>query len=133
MLPGEDPGEVLAGIDAVLRDFNAAGTGARARIAECAPSTGGPSETPTDAPFVRACREALVAAGADGEPGGLTVNCDMTHFRSAGVPALVCGPGLLEVMHAVDEYIAVGELRAAVGKYRGVFTHLLSPGSTWWQ
>lgn len=132
MLPGETPQSVLATIDAVLADFNTGGHGAHASVVECAPSTGGPSETPQDHPFVQLCQRALAAAGADDALGGLTVNCDMTHFRAAGVPALVCGPGRLEVMHALDEHIVVSELEQAVDQYRAILLEALDGGSPRW-
>ncbi|AXG76555.1 M20 family metallopeptidase [Streptomyces paludis] len=130
LLPGETPESVVAAVGEILDRFNARGTGATASVVECAPSTGGPSETPADDPFVTLCRAALAAAGADDSLGGLTVNCDMTHFRAAGVPALVCGPGRLEVMHAVDEHIVVEELRASVGLYRAILTAALTGPET---
>ncbi|MEV7426563.1 M20 family metallopeptidase [Streptomyces sp. NPDC091212] len=134
LLPGETQESVVAAVGEVLDRFNAAGEGASASVVACAPSTGGPSETPGDHPFVGLCRRALAASGADDSLGGLTVNCDMTHFRAAGVPALVCGPGRLEVMHAVDEHIVVDELRDSVGLYRAILTEALSadPESPAW-
>ncbi len=50
----------------------------------------------------------------------------MTHFRAAGVPTLVCGPGQLEVMHAVDEHVVVDELAASVGLYRAILAESLT-------
>ncbi|WP_233518634.1 M20 family metallopeptidase [Streptomyces corynorhini] len=134
LLPGETPESVVAAVEEVLDRFNAAEGGARASVVACAPSTGGPSETPEDHPFVRLCRRALASAGADDSLGGLTVNCDMTHFRAAGVPALVCGPGRLEVMHALDEHIVVDELRDSVGLFRALLTEALAadPRSPAW-
>ncbi|MFJ6297886.1 M20 family metallopeptidase [Streptomyces griseoviridis] len=132
LLPGETQESVLAEVDAVLAVFNAGQHGARAAVAECAPSTGGPSETPSDHPFVALCRRALAAEGADDSLGGLTVNCDMTHFRAAGVPALVCGPGRLDVMHAVDEHIVVAELEESVGLFRAILTEALSGRGPAW-
>ncbi|MEV7085325.1 M20 family metallopeptidase [Streptomyces sp. NPDC093085] len=142
LLPGETPESVIAEVDAVLAEFNASasasanadasaagvgdGHGAYASVVACAPSTGGPSETPGDHPFVALCRRVLADAGADDTLGGLTVNCDMTHFRAAGVPALVCGPGRLEVMHAVDEHIAVDELTGSVDLYRAILLAALA-------
>nr|WSZ94801.1 M20 family metallopeptidase [Streptomyces sp. NBC_00857] len=126
LLPGETQESVVEAVGEVLARFNARSRGATAAVVECAPSTGGPSETPQDHPFVRLCRGALAAAGADDTLGGLTVNCDMTHFRAAGVPALVCGPGSLEVMHAVDEHIVVKELVRSVGLYRTILAAALA-------
>ncbi|NIY69399.1 M20 family metallopeptidase [Streptomyces malaysiensis] len=131
LLPAETQDSVLAEVAAVLDAFNTGGHGATASVVACAPSTGGPSETPQDHPFVDLCRRALAAEGADDTLGGLTVNCDMTHFRTAGVPALVCGPGRLEVMHAVDEHIIVDELIASVGLYRAILAQALAEGASW--
>ncbi|RMB85077.1 M20 family metallopeptidase [Streptomyces shenzhenensis] len=132
LLPGETQDSVLAEIGAVLEAFDSGGHGATAAVAECAPSTGGPSETPPDHPFVLLCRRALASEGADDSLGGLTVNCDMTHFRAAGVPALVCGPGRLEVMHAVDEHIVVAELEESVRLYRAILTEVLGTRGPAW-
>ncbi|MFE7075137.1 M20 family metallopeptidase [Streptomyces sp. NPDC057620] len=132
LLPGETQESVLAEVNAVLDRFNKGGHGATAAVAECAPSTGGPSETPPDHPFVLLCRRALAEAGADDSLAGLTVNCDMTHFRAAGVPALVCGPGRLEVMHAVDEHVVVTELDESVGLYRAILAEALGGQGPEW-
>jgi succinyl-diaminopimelate desuccinylase len=134
LLPGETQESVLAEVGAVLDEFNKdpdANGGASASVVACAPSTGGPSETPQDHPFVALCRAALAAEGADDTLGGLTVNCDMTHFRAAGVPALVCGPGRLEVMHAVDEHIVIDELIESVGLYRALLVRALAADAVW--
>lgn len=133
LLPGEGADDVLAAINEILEEFNRAHTPARARIAECAPSTGGPSQTPDDHPFVRLCQTALESVGMDPALGGLTVNCDMTHFRAAGVPALVLGPGRLEVMHAVDEHVELSQVTGAVEAYAAVLTAALSGGEQWWR
>ncbi|MFE3142926.1 M20 family metallopeptidase [Streptomyces scopuliridis] len=132
LLPGETQESALAEVGAVLEAFNAGGHGATAAVAECAPSTGGPSETPPDHPFVLLCRRALASAGADDGLGGLTVNCDMTHFRAAGVPALVCGPGRLEVMHAVDEHIVIAELEDSVRLYHAILSEALGARGRAW-
>lgn len=132
LLPGETQESVLAEVGAVLDTFNSGTHGAKAVVVECAPSTGGPSETPSGHPFVELCRRVLAAEGADDRLGGLTVNCDMTHFRAAGVPALVCGPGRLEVMHAVDEHVVVAELEESVGLYRAILTEALTARGPAW-
>ncbi|MEK8174141.1 peptidase dimerization domain-containing protein [Streptomyces sp. M19] len=48
---------------------------------------------PRDHPFVGLCRRALAAAGADDTLGGLTVNCDMTHFAPRACPRWSAGRG----------------------------------------
>ena len=91
--------------------------GLTARIARFAPSTGGPSEPDGDDPFVRCCAAALAAIGQEGDLGGMQVNCDMSHFRQAGIPTVVFGPGEPRDMHTVDESIALSELDRGVHGY----------------
>lgn len=131
LVPGESAEGALEEIDRMLAQFNSRFAPLGAHIVECAPSTGGPSETDPNHPFVVACRQALAAIGQDGEPGGLVVNCDMTHFRAAGVPCLVYGPGELEVMHAIDEWVSVASLDRAVDGYVAIAEKLLAGDETW--
>lgn len=131
LIPGESAESALQEIDRLLAEFNARFAPLGAHVVECAPSTGGASETDAGHPFVVACREALAAIGQDGDLGGLVVNCDMTHFRAAGVPCLVYGPGELEVMHAIDEWVSVTALDQAVEGYVAIAGKLLAGDGTW--
>lgn len=125
LIPGETAEQALAEIAAVLCEFNTHNTRLSATIFECAPSTGGPSETPADDPFVQASQLAMTQIGEESELSGLVVNCDMTTFRSAGIPTLVLGPGTLEVMHAKDESVEIEQLHRAVAAYRAIMNGLL--------
>jgi succinyl-diaminopimelate desuccinylase len=127
LVPGETAESALAEIDALLAKFNADNAPVTAAIAECAPSTGGPSQTADTDPFVISCQHALDGVGADSTLDGLIVNCDMTHFRAAGIPTVVIGPGELEVMHVPDESIDINELRRAVGIYEAILHRILTP------
>jgi len=120
LVPGETEEAVINEFEAWLRDFEAESGGISATIVKLAPSTGGPSETSGDHPFVQACMAGLSDLGMSPEPAGLTVNCDMTHFRAAGVPAVVCGPGSPDVMHVSDEHLAVPALEQAVIAYEAM-------------
>lgn len=125
LVPGETDEQALTEVEAVLEMFNAQNPNLQASIYECAPSTGGPSETPPTDPLVRDSQTAMSAIGENPEPSGLVVNCDMTTFRSAGIPTLILGPGTLEVMHSRDEYVEVEQLTRAVAAYRAILTQLL--------
>ncbi|SDE68875.1 M20 family metallopeptidase [Auraticoccus monumenti] len=125
LVPGEDDGGALAEVQVVLDRFNAAHGRLSATIVECAPSTGGPSETPRTDPFVAAAVAGMAAAGERTDLGGLVVNCDMTTFRSAGVPTVIVGPGTLEVMHAIDEHVPVEQLYRAVVVHRAIIESYL--------
>ena len=127
LVPGETAESALAEIEALLAKFNADNAPVTAVIAECAPSTGGPSQTADTDPFVMSCQRALDGMGADSALGGLIVNCDMTHFRAAGIPTVVIGPGELEVMHVPDESVDIDELRRAVDVYEAILRRILTP------
>ena len=125
LVPGETEEAVIAEFEAWLADFEHESGGMTARIVALAPSTGGPSETAAEYPFVRACQAGLAQAGLSPELSGLIVNCDMTHFRSAGIPAVVCGPGSPDAMHVRDEHLAVESLERAVTAYASMARHWL--------
>jgi succinyl-diaminopimelate desuccinylase len=120
LVPGETEDTVTAEFDHWLREFEAAAGGVNARIVEFAPSTGGPSETSADHPFVLACQAGLADVGLPTELSGLMVNCDMSAFRAAGIPAVACGPGSPDVMHGRDEHVAVEALDRAVCVYEAI-------------
>ena len=126
MVPGETADDARGEIDDLLAEFNRTHAPVTARIAALAPSTGGPSETAVDDPFVVACRGALREAGESDEVGGLVVNCDMTTFRGAGIPTVVFGPGELEVMHAADEFVPLDQLERARVAYRAMAERALA-------
>lgn len=130
LIPGETEQGALEEFKAVLARFAAERPGLGVEVVDLAPSTGGPSETAPDHPFVAACRRALRRMGQTDEPAGLVFNCDMSHFHAAGVPAVVYGPGSVAVMHAADEYVDIADLEAAVVGYVAVAAEVLGEGST---
>lgn len=131
LLPGETEADAQAEIATFLERFRARHPQFEVAIAHCLPTTGGPSETALDHPFVEACLEGLARAGQTTQPGGLLVNCDMTHFRAHGVPTVVYGPGRPEVMHTKDECVAVAELEAALQGLESMIDVLLAPARRW--
>lgn len=133
LVPGESGADAQREVEELLAQFNAGHAPLRAHILELAPTTGGPSETPKDHPFVVSCQRGLVRAGMSPHLGGLTVNCDMTHFRAADIPCVVMGPGRADVMHTVDEYVGLDDLARGVRCYDAVVRELLRPRSSWWR
>jgi succinyl-diaminopimelate desuccinylase len=128
LVPGEQEEEVLAAVNGILERFNREHSGLTARLADLAPSTGGPSETAVDDPFVVACAAALSGIGQGGERGGMQVNCDMSHFRRAGMPTVVYGPGSPSEMHVANESIALDELDRGVAGYLAMVRAFLEGG-----
>ncbi|WP_137389970.1 M20 family metallopeptidase [Rhodoligotrophos defluvii] len=120
LVPGETEDAVIAQFKTWLEAFESSTEGYTARIVDLAPSTGGPSETLPDHPFVIACQAGLAEIGLPTALSGLVVNCDMSSFRAAGIPAVVCGPGSPDVMHARDEHITVAALERGVDAYESM-------------
>jgi acetylornithine deacetylase len=76
--------------------------------------TGGmfaPAETPHDAPIARLVAS-CTAAELDREArfAGVPWGADMRLWCAAGVPTVMVGTNGIELAHAVDERVAVGEL-----------------------
>lgn len=125
LVPGETEDAVIAEFKDWLKAFSAGAGGCTAGIVDLAPSTGGPSETLADHPFVITCQAGLAEVGLSTELSGLIVNCDMSAFRAAGIPAVVCGPGSPDVMHVRDEHVAVDALERGVLVYEAMARHWL--------
>lgn len=130
LVPGETEEAVTVELNAWLAEFNQVEADCSASIVNLAPSTGGPSETHADHPFVLACQSGLAESGLSTELSGLIVNCDMSSFRSAGIPTVVCGPGSPDVMHVCDEHIEVTELEQGVRAFDAMARHWLIEGKT---
>jgi succinyl-diaminopimelate desuccinylase len=130
LIPEESNASVEREIKDLVLNFNVKDVGF-ASIYSFAPTTGGPSETSPNEPFIQICQAVLLSLGSDEALQGLQVNCDMTHFRKAGIPTIVTGPGSLEVMHAANEHISIIELSDAVAIYQHYLEKLLEKGATW--
>lgn len=128
LVPGETEEAVLDTIGEWLQQFERENPGFTAGIIECAPTTGGPSETPGDDTFVETARNAMKELGCSAELYGLQVNCDMTHFRQKNISTLVCGPGSPDVMHVSNENVDIGELERAVDVYTEIARSYLESG-----
>ena len=47
-------------------------------------------------------------------------------YQAAGIPAIVCGPGTIEMAHRPDEYIEISQLEACLEMLHSLTTHLSS-------
>jgi acetylornithine deacetylase len=45
-------------------------------------------------------------------------------YQQAGVPAIVCGPGSIDVAHRPDEYISIGQIDGCLDMLRRLLAHL---------
>ena len=57
---------------------------------------------------------------------GFPAACDMVHFRAAGVPTAVLGPGDLARAHTADEWVDIREVADAARIYALAALSLLS-------
>lgn len=119
LLPGESPESVLADyrrlVATVLADAGSEGVTA---VVDEPLLVDDALETPTSAPIVQAAVAAAEALGMDATPQGVPYGSDASKFARAGIPAIVCGPGSIDLAHAADEWVPVVEVEQAVTFYR---------------
>jgi acetylornithine deacetylase len=111
MRVGVAPGESVAAVEAVCRerladhasvDFERLGVQFE------------PAEITPDEPIVAGLREAMRANGLTAtEPTGETYGADARHYITAGIPAVVFGPGRIEEAHFPDESIRWSDVLTA--------------------
>jgi len=129
LLPGETDASARAEIEALLARARAAGI--EAEIAGTKETTGGATETPSDAPIARAALDAVRRHGAPSAPGhpgpiGFPAACDLVHFAGTGASGVVIGPGSLDVAHKPDEFVPREEFIAAARIYATIATSMLA-------
>lgn len=74
-----------------------------------------PARVPIDRPIVSTIRDAFAdATGKDARLEGMTYASDMRHLvNTGGTPSVLFGPGDVRNAHGPDEYVPIGELKAA--------------------
>ncbi len=73
-----------------------------------------PAYIPADHPLVAAVMESAREAGIKASPAFMNASCDSWRYtEQLGIPAVVFGPGSIAKAHAVDEQIAISEIRSA--------------------
>ena len=88
---------------------------------------GRPASTPSDESIVQTALKAVRSNGVDQEaPTGFTACCDMHHFRAAGVPTIVLGPGGLEQAHTTDEFVEIEQVIRGAQIYHDMALEFLS-------
>ena len=110
-LPGEGDGDAM---EEVRRACEAV----RRRRAEFAADVSvlmsqGPSDVSTEAPVVRALREALRECAERDVVAGMSAWTDAALLNAAGIPAICFGPGDISLAHAAEEYIPLPEIDRA--------------------
>ncbi len=114
IIPGESLDQVAEGLAAQLR---ACGLAGEVRIEETLRDP--PMETPDEAPWVQAvltCARAVRPTSTRAVHYGT----DASKFAEAGMTAVVIGPGDIAQAHTADEWVDIGEVRAAAEIYSRV-------------
>lgn len=55
-----------------------------------------------------------------GEPGVVAFGTEAGLYQLAGIPAVVCGPGSIDVAHQPDEFVSLGQLEACLEMMEGL-------------
>jgi len=86
-----------------------------------------PMEISRDQPLVVAARRAISEVlHEDRNVRGFPAVSDASNFVSAGVPAVIIGPGNLNMAHKPDEYVPVDEVTNAARIYAATALRLLT-------
>jgi len=120
VLPGEDLPAVIASMEALLAEE---GLADRVDVSEILRDP--PLETPDDAPWARTVLAAARSVVAS-ETIAVHYGTDASKFAEVGIPSVVIGPGDIAQAHTTEEWVDVGEVRAAVE----IYARLLSGSGT---
>ncbi len=107
LLPGETAESVRAELEAALAKHGAVDV----EIASCTLEKGA-LQTPDDHPAVRACQQALAAAGLPTGTESVAFGTDAGVFAGFDLPGVVIGPGSIEQAHTAREYVRVDQVEA---------------------
>ncbi len=119
LLPGETAESVRAELEAALAEHGAVDV----EIASCTAEKG-VLQTPDDHPAVRACQQALAAAGLPTETESVAFGTDAGVFAGFDLPGVVIGPGSVEQAHTAREYVPVDQVEAMTE----IFVRILEAG-----
>ena len=131
LLPGEDPEQMLADVQARVAALRLEQRELAVHVELTMDKPG--FATAADDPFVRATMRALDAAGGPGlAPAGWTAACDGGFVaRATGAPVVVLGAGsVTDQAHRPDESVGVGELAIASRCYALLALEVLSTART---
>lgn len=114
LLPGETPESALASLDARVREAVAGADGLAVETA-IAGYTFMPAEVADDDGVVTAMQAAATrVTGADLPLWGTPYSSDVRNLiNDAGIRAVTFGPGSIDLAHAPDEHVPLGELQTA--------------------
>nr|WP_269440670.1 M20/M25/M40 family metallo-hydrolase [Micromonospora tarapacensis] len=124
-LPSERHDEVLAELRAIVADLRRTDPTVDATVEEME-GTATFVHTPLDCPPDNSYLRMLCGVAADPEPVGLQFWTDAALLATAGIPAVVCGPGDIAQAHSLREWVALDQLHGAAKVYLAMAQRMLS-------
>ena len=110
-LPGEGDGDAMEEVRRACEAVRRRRAGFAADVSVL--MSQGPSDVSTEAPVVRALREALRECAERDVVAGMSAWTDAALLNAAGIPAICFGPGDISLAHAAEEYIPLPEIDRA--------------------
>lgn len=122
LVPGEEGSEVLSTVESLLDEVRKEVPGI---LVEQLDAFLDPPMEPLGAEqILRHLEPALRQVGVPVKALGMPYGTDASNLTTAGIPAVVIGPGDIRQAHTVDEWIATEQVESAVGLYKKI----LRPG-----
>jgi acetylornithine deacetylase len=119
LVPGETPASALAEFREAIEEIARAEGEVSVRFDTPYLATD-PLETPEDAPVVRAAQAAVRAHGGEGRLTGVPYATDGSHLSKAGTPAVVLGPGSIDLAHTARESVPLEQVERAADIYERI-------------
>lgn len=117
-LPGEDSASVLRDIAQTLESIAANDSSIELEMSE--PFVDPALDPRVNAPISEKLAVILNSCGIPGEPLGAGYGTDASTYSSAGIPAIVIGPGSIEQAHTEDEWLEIAQLEKSVEIYSAI-------------
>jgi acetylornithine deacetylase/succinyl-diaminopimelate desuccinylase-like protein len=116
LVPGESLGTVITQIEELADGLRAADPDLKFSMARKLEIP--PVATPVDSLIVQEALSAIEEVkGRKPQLTGMFGFTEMAHIHQAGIPAIVCGPGSMNVIHAPNDYVEVTEFMDAIRIY----------------
>jgi len=117
-VPGEEASDVVATISRLLSELRAADPAQNYAVRELLMYE--PLDPATSAEFALQLGALLESMGLSGEPTGAGYGSHAGTLASAGMPAVVFGPGDIAQAHTADEWLNLDQLEQAVDVYLAI-------------
>jgi len=118
LLPGEDPGEVIAHFKSILDGIKKVHPTFDAFIEMPPLLVDEALSTPADAAVVQCTQQVLRDLGLNDQPCGVPFGSDASKLSRAHIPTIIFGPGSIDQAHAADEYVEIAQVEQAARFFR---------------